>query len=98
MNRQRLLAWILVLLPLALLAASIGAVVASFAAWGAAAHVDMPDWETTAVGLVFAVPGVIAGALRFARARSFQQHLGWGGADSGIGSHRTTVASAGRRA
>ena len=63
MNRQRLLAWILVLLPLALLAASIGAVVASFAAWGAAAHVDMPDWETTAVGLVFAVPGVIAGAL-----------------------------------
>ncbi len=63
MNRQRLLAWLLALLPLALLVSSIGAVVASFAAWGAAAHVDIPDWETTAVGLVFAVPGVAIGAL-----------------------------------
>ena len=54
---------ILALLPLGLLVSSLVAVVAAFAAWGAAAHVDIPDWETTVVGLAFAVPGVVAGAL-----------------------------------
>ena len=63
MNRQRPLAILLALLPFALLVSSIAAVVAAFAAWGAAAHVEIPDWETTAVGLAFAVPGVAAGAL-----------------------------------
>ncbi len=63
MNRQRPVALILALLPFGLLVSSIGAVVASFAAWGAATHVGIPNWETTAVGLAFAVPGVVAGAL-----------------------------------
>jgi hypothetical protein len=63
MNRQRFVRWLLAIPPLVLLVSSIGAVVASLAAWGAASHVGIPDWETTGIGLSFALPGLVIGGL-----------------------------------
>jgi hypothetical protein len=58
MDLTRVFRIVLRALPAALLLAGLAQLVAAFLAWGAAEHVEIPAWETTVVGVCFALPAI----------------------------------------